>query len=148
VGDILHSRVARSVIPAFRAADMEVALVAPETLLPLEAGAWELPILPSVDDALDWGADTLYALRLQKERMTGARIPSVAEYARYYGVAGRHLKRGVLVMHPGPVNRGVEISGDAVLSGSSLIPDQVASGVAVRSAVLALATGAVEEAAA
>jgi aspartate carbamoyltransferase catalytic subunit len=127
---------------------MEVALVAPETLLPLEAGAWELPILASVDDALDWGADTLYALRLQKERMTGARIPSVAEYARYYGVAGRHLKRGVLVMHPGPVNRGVEISGDAVLSGSSLIPDQVASGVAVRSAVLALATGAVEEAAA
>ncbi|MDP8926002.1 MAG: aspartate carbamoyltransferase catalytic subunit [Actinomycetota bacterium] len=148
VGDILHSRVARSVIPAFRAADMEVALVAPETLLPLEAGAWELPILLSVDDALDWGADTLYALRLQKERMTGARIPSVAEYARYYGVAGRHLKRGVLVMHPGPVNRGVEISGDAVLSGSSLIPNQVASGVAVRSAVLALATGAVEEAAA
>jgi aspartate carbamoyltransferase catalytic subunit len=101
-----------------------------------------------VDDALCWGADVLYALRLQKERMTGARIPSVAEYARYYGVAERHLKTGVLVMHPGPVNRGVEISGGAVLSDSSLIPAQVASGVAVRQAVLALATGVAERVAA
>ena len=148
VGDILHSRVARSVIPAFRATGMEVALVAPDTLLPREAGAWVLPILPSVDDALAWGADVLYTLRLQKERMTGARIPSVAEYARYYGVAKRHLEAGVLVMHPGPVNRGVEISSEAVLSESSLIPDQVASGVAVRSAILTLATGAVQKAAA
>ncbi|HZY57148.1 MAG TPA: aspartate carbamoyltransferase catalytic subunit [Rubrobacteraceae bacterium] len=148
VGDILHSRVARSVIPAFRAAGMEVALVAPDTLLPGEAEAWELPILSCVDDALRWGADTLYALRLQRERMTGARIPSVAECARYYGVAKRHLEAGVLVMHPGPVNRGVEISGDVVLSGSSLLPVQVASGVAVRSAVLALATGAAHKVAA
>ncbi|CAN5316280.1 aspartate carbamoyltransferase catalytic subunit [soil metagenome] len=148
VGDILHSRVARSVIPAFRAAGMELSLVAPDTLLPREAGVWGLPILPSVDDALCWGADVLYALRLQKERMTGARIPSVAEYARYYGVAERHLKTGVLVMHPGPVNRGVEISGGAVLSDSSLIPAQVASGVAVRQAVLALATGVAERVAA
>ncbi len=148
VGDILHSRVARSVIPAFRAAGMEVALVAPDTLLPGEAEAWGLPILSCVDDALRWGADTLYALRLQSERMTGARVPSVAEYARYYGVAKRHLEAGVLVMHPGPVNRGVEISGDVVLSGSSLIPLQVASGVAVRSAVLALATGAAHKVAA
>ncbi|MDQ3965185.1 MAG: aspartate carbamoyltransferase catalytic subunit [Actinomycetota bacterium] len=148
IGDILHSRVARSVIPAFRAAGMEVALVAPDTLLPGEAEAWELPILSCVDDALRWGADTLYALRLQRERMTGARVPSVAEYARYYGVAKRHLEAGVLVMHPGPVNRGVEISSDVVLSGSSLIPLQVASGVAVRSAVLALATGAAHKVAA
>ena len=146
VGDILHSRVARSVIPAFRAAGAEVALVAPRTLLPLDAGAWDLPILPSVDDALSWGAEVLYALRLQNERMTSGspRVPSVAEYARYYGVARRHLAGGALVMHPGPVNRGVEISGDVVLGPSSLIPAQVASGVAVRSAVLALATGAVE----
>jgi aspartate carbamoyltransferase catalytic subunit len=148
VGDVLHSRVARSVIPAFRAANMEVALVAPDTLLPREAGAWGLPILPSVDKALAWGADVLYALRLQKERMTGARIPSVTEYARYYGVAQHHLQAGAIVMHPGPVNRGVEISGDVVLSGSSLIPKQVASGVAVRSAILALATGAAQKAAA
>jgi aspartate carbamoyltransferase catalytic subunit len=148
LGDILHSRVARSVIPAFQAAGMEVALVAPDTLLPGESGAWNLPILSSLDDALDWGAGVLYALRLQRERMTGARIPSVAEYARYYGVTERHLGGGILVMHPGPVNRGVEISGDVVLSRSSLIPNQVASGVAVRQAILALAVGAVEKAAA
>lgn len=145
VGDVLHSRVARSVIPTFQAAGMEVALVAPRTLLPLEAHAWNLPVISSVDDALDWGADVLYALRLQKERMTegSPRVPSVAEYARYYGVARRHLATGTLLMHPGPVNRGVEVSGDVVFDHSSLIPTQVASGVAVRGAVLALATGAV-----
>jgi aspartate carbamoyltransferase catalytic subunit len=148
LGDILHSRVARSVVPAFRAAGMEVALVAPATLLPGESEAWGLPILSSVDDALGWGADVLYTLRLQRERMTGALVPSVAEYARYYGVAERHLNERVLVMHPGPVNRGVEISGDVVLSGASLISNQVASGVAVRQAVLALAVGAVERVAA
>ena len=146
VGDILHSRVARSVVPAFRAAGMEVALVAPRTLLPLDA--WDLPVLGSVDEALLWGAGVLYMLRLQKERMTGARVPSVAEYSRFYGVHSRHLGGGVLVMHPGPVNRGVEISGDVVLDPSSLIPDQVAAGVHVRSAVLALATGVAHEVAA
>src|SRR3712207_9228944 len=89
---------------------MEVALVAPRALLPLDAGAWGLPILSSVDEALDsWGAGMLYMLRLQRERMTGARVSSVAEYARFYGVARRHLRDGVLIMHPGPVNRGVEI---------------------------------------
>jgi aspartate carbamoyltransferase catalytic subunit len=148
VGDILHSRVVRSVIPAFRAAGIEVALVAPRTLLPLDTGAWGLPILSSVDEALDWGAGVLYMLRLQRERMTGARVPSVAEYARFYGVARRHLRNGVLIMHPGPVNRGVEISGDVVLDGASLIPDQVAAGTHVRSAVLTLATGAAHEVAA
>ncbi|MEW6637982.1 MAG: aspartate carbamoyltransferase catalytic subunit [Actinomycetota bacterium] len=148
VGDVLHSRVARSVIPAFLAAGIEVSLVAPRTLLPLDVSVWSLPVLSSVDAALEWGADALYMLRLQRERMTGARFPSVAEYARYYGVSRRHLEGGVLVMHPGPVNRGVEISGDVVLDGSSLIPDQVAAGTHVRSAVLTLATGAVSEVAA
>jgi aspartate carbamoyltransferase catalytic subunit len=148
VGDVLHSRVARSVIPAFTKAGLEVALVAPRTLLPPDAEAWGLPVLPSLDDAIDWEAEVLYMLRLQKERMTGARIPSVAEYARYYGVARRHLERGALVMHPGPVNRGVEISGDVVLDPASLITDQVAAGVSVRSAVLAVATGAAYEVAA
>ena len=146
VGDVLHSRVARSVIPGFLQAGMEVALVAPRTLLP--PGALDLPVLTSVDEALEWGADILYMLRLQKERMTGARIPSVAEYARFYGVSRRHLESGTLVMHPGPVNRGVEISGDVVLDASSLIPNQVAAGVCVRSAVLALTTGAAQRVAA
>ena len=148
VGDVLHSRVARSVIPGFVHAGIELALVAPRTLLPPDADAWGLPVLSSVDEALAWGADVLYMLRLQRERMTGARIPSVAEYARYYGVARRHLGNGLFVMHPGPVNRGVEISGDVVLDASSLIPEQVAAGVCVRSAVLALSTGAVQRAAA
>ena len=147
-GDILHSRVARSVIPAFQAAGMEISLVAPLTLLPDVADAWNLPVLSSVDEALEWGAEILYLLRLQNERMSGARVPSVSEYAAYYGVSRRHLLPGVRVMHPGPVNRGVEIAGDVVLDGASLIPAQVAAGIAVRSAVLALATGVVQEVAA
>ena len=148
VGDVLHSRVARSVIPGFLRAGMEVVLVAPRTLLPPDEGFFDLPVLTSVDEALEWGADVLYMLRLQRERMTGALIPSVAEYARFYGVSRRHLQGGALIMHPGPVNRGVEISGDVVLDPSSLIPDQVAAGVCVRSAVLALSTGAVRSVAA
>ena len=148
VGDVLHSRVARSVIPGFMQAGMELALVAPLTLLPPDSDALGLPVLSSVDEALAWGADVLYMLRLQRERMAGALIPSVAEYARFYGVSRRHLERGALVMHPGPVNRGVEISGDVVLDASSLIPDQVAAGVCVRSAILALSTGAAHRVAA
>jgi aspartate carbamoyltransferase catalytic subunit len=146
VGDVLHSRVARSVIPGFLQAGIDVALVAPLTLLPPDALG--LPVLSSVDEAVEWGADILYMLRLQRERMTGARIPSIAEYARFYGVSRRHLESGALVMHPGPVNRGVEISGDVVLDASSLIPNQVAAGVCVRSAVLALSTGAAQRVAA
>jgi aspartate carbamoyltransferase catalytic subunit len=148
VGDVLHSRVARSVIPGFMQAGMDLALVAPLTLLPSDAEATGLPVLSSVDEALEWGADVLYMLRLQKERMTGARIPSIAEYARFFGVSRRHLQSGVLVMHPGPVNRGVEISGDVVLDAASLISDQVAAGICVRSAVLALSTGAAQRVAA
>jgi aspartate carbamoyltransferase catalytic subunit len=148
VGDVLHSRVARSVIPAFARAGIEVALVAPRTLLPRDADAWGLPVLSSVDEALGWGAEVLYTLRLQRERMTGARIPSVGEYARFYGVARRHLRGGTLVMHPGPVNRGVEIAGDVVLDAASLVPNQVAAGVPVRSAILTVATGAAQRVAA
>ena len=148
VGDVLHSRVARSVIPAFTKAGMEISLVAPRTLLPRDAGAWGLPVLSSVDEAVERGAEVLYTLRLQRERMTGARIPSVGEYARFYGVARRHLRGGALVMHPGPVNRGVEISGDVVLDAASLVPNQVSAGVPVRSAVLTVATGAAQRVAA
>ena len=150
VGDVLHSRVARSVIPAFQAAGMEVALVAPGTLLPADVETWKLPVLSSVDDALEWGVEVLYMLRLQKERMVGGspRVPSVAEYAAYYGVSRRHLEPDVMVMHPGPVNRGVEISGDVVLDEASLVPAQVAAGIAVRTAVLVLATGVAHEVAA
>ena len=147
LGDVLHSRVARSLISASKAAGMEVALVAPHTLLPADNETWNLPVLDSVDGAIEWGAEVLYTLRLQKERMVGGspRVPSVAEYSSYYGVGRRHLNPGVWVMHPGPANRGVEISGDVVLHDSSLIPDQVAAGVAVRTAVLMTAAGVASE---
>ena len=147
LGDVLHSRVARSVISASETAGMEVALVAPRTLLPDDHETWSLPVLDSADEAVEWGAEVLYTLRLQEERMVGGspRVPSVAEYSSYYGVGRRHLKPGVWVMHPGPVNRGVEISGDVVLHDSSLVPDQVAAGVAVRTAVLMAAAGVASE---
>ncbi len=146
VGDILHSRVARSIIPAFQSSGIELALVAPETLLPREAAAWGLPLLGSVDEAVSWGADALYTLRLQKERMSAALVPSVAEYAAFYGVGPRHLaeRPGMRILHPGPVNRGVEIAGDVVFDEASLVRDQVSSGIHIRSAVLALATAARE----
>ncbi|WP_047866318.1 aspartate carbamoyltransferase catalytic subunit [Rubrobacter aplysinae] len=149
VGDVLHSRVARSVIPAFKAAGMEVALAGPRTLLPEDAaGIWGCPVLGSVDEALAWGADTLYALRLQRERMASAEVPSVAEYAASFGVRREHLIGGVRLLHPGPVNRGVEVAGDVVLDERSLIREQVAAGIHVRSAVLEMYSGARREAAA
>lgn len=149
IGDVLHSRVARSVIPAFQAAGMEVAIAAPRTLLPEDAaGIWGCPVLSSVDEAREWGADTLYALRLQRERMASAEVPSVAEYAASFGVRHEHLEDGVRLLHPGPVNRGVEVAGDTVLDERSLIRSQVAAGICVRSAVLELAIGAHREAAA
>jgi aspartate carbamoyltransferase catalytic subunit len=144
---VLHSRVARSVIPAFKAAGMEVALAGPRTLLPEDAaGIWGCPVLGSVDEALAWGADTLYALRLQRERMASAEVPSVAEYASSFGVRREHLRGGVRLLHPGPVNRGVEVAGDVVLDERSLIREQVAAGIHVRSAVLEMYSGARREA--
>ncbi len=149
VGDVLHSRVARSVIPAFQAAGMEVAIAAPRTLLPHDAaGIWGCPVFGSVDETIEWGADTLYALRLQRERMASAEVPSVAEYAASFGVRREHLEHGTRLLHPGPVNRGVEVAGDVVLDERSLIREQVSAGMAVRSAVLELVTRARPEAAA
>lgn len=143
VGDVLHSRVARSVIPAFKAAGMEVAIAGPRTLLPENAtGIWDCPVFGSVAEALAWGANTLYALRLQRERMGSAEVPSVSEYAASFGVRREHLRGGVRLMHPGPVNRGVEVAGDVVLDERSLIREQVAAGIHVRSAVLEIFSGA------
>jgi aspartate carbamoyltransferase catalytic subunit len=143
IGDLLHSRVARSVIPAFKAAGMEVAIAGPRTLLPRDASdIWGCPVFDSLNGALDWGADTLYTLRLQRERMASAEVPSVAEYAASFGVTSEHLAHGVRLLHPGPVNRGVEVAGDVALGEHSLIRDQVAAGIHVRSAVLELFSGA------
>ncbi|MEI7888944.1 MAG: aspartate carbamoyltransferase catalytic subunit [Actinomycetes bacterium] len=135
VGDIAHSRVARSTAKAFSLMGARVTLAGPPTLLPPGIGAalgcGETSSLASLGEA-----DVVYALRMQHERMTGGDVPSLAEYANLYSVTEARLRPDQLVMHPGPVNRGVEIAGDVVDSGRSLIAQQVAAGVAVRMAVL------------
>lgn len=134
VGDVLHSRVARSNIEAFQMMGAEVTVAGPPTLIP--RGIEELGC--SVEFSLDRmeEADVVYLLRMQKERMEGNFIPSVREYARLFQVNEHRLGPRQLVMHPGPVNRGVEISSEIVDSDRSLIADQVESGLAVRMAIL------------
>jgi aspartate carbamoyltransferase catalytic subunit len=134
VGDVLHSRVARSNILAFRAMGAEVTLAGPPTLLPREVERLGVEVRTTLDDLRE--ADVVYALRMQHERMGEAYVPSLREYAAVYQVDGRRLGPRQLLMHPGPVNRGVELSGDVVDSPQSLILQQVAAGVVVRMAVL------------
>lgn len=134
VGDVLHSRVARSNIEAFQMMGAEVTVAGPPTLIP--RGIEELGC--GVEFSLDRmdEADVVYLLRMQNERMEGNFIPSVREYARLFQVNEHRLGPRQLVMHPGPVNRGVEISSEIVDSDRSLIADQVESGLAVRMAIL------------
>ncbi len=138
VGDIKHSRVARSDVDAFTTLGAEVTLVAPPTLLPPCLEAW--PVTVSHDlDAAAADADVVYVLRMQRERMTEALVPSLREYTARWGVTAERAARlpaDAIVMHPGPVNRGVEL--DAVVADGprSVIADQVRNGVAVRMAVL------------
>jgi aspartate carbamoyltransferase catalytic subunit len=134
VGDVLHSRVARSNILAFRAMGAEVTLAGPPTLLPREVERLGVEVRTTLEDLRE--ADVVYALRMQHERMGEAYVPSLREYAAVYQVDGRRLGPRQLLMHPGPVNRGVELSGDVVDSPQSLILEQVAAGVVVRMAVL------------
>ncbi len=134
VGDVLHSRVARSNILAFRAMGAQVTLAGPPTLMPREVEALGVEVRTTLDDLRE--ADVVYALRMQHERMAQAYVPSLREYAAVYQVDGRRLGPRQLLMHPGPVNRGVELSGDVVDSPQSLILEQVAAGVVVRMAVL------------
>jgi aspartate carbamoyltransferase catalytic subunit len=134
VGDVLHSRVARSDILAFQTMGATVTVAGPPTLLPrgIESlGCDAEPTLARLGEA-----DVVYVLRMQNERMHAAYIPSIREYAQRYQVNAGRLRPGQLVMHPGPVNRGVELSADAIDSDASLIGAQVAAGVAVRMAVL------------
>jgi aspartate carbamoyltransferase catalytic subunit len=134
VGDVLHSRVARSNILAFQRMGATVTVAGPPTLLPrnIEAlGCTALPTLARLEEA-----DVVYVLRMQNERMHAAYIPSIREYAQRYQVGLARLRPGQLLMHPGPVNRGVELSADAIDSGQALIGEQVKAGVAVRMAVL------------
>ncbi len=144
VGDILHSRVARSNLIALKTVGARVRVFGPRTLLPRGlAEAYGCTVCNSLDEALE-GAQVLMALRLQRERMVAGLLPDLREYAIEYGIAARHLARlrpeGIL-MHPGPVNRGVELSSDVMEGERSVILDQVENGVAVRMAVLYLILG-------
>jgi aspartate carbamoyltransferase catalytic subunit len=151
VGDISHSRVARSNLWGLTALGAEVVVCGPPTLLPLgldgcgrgDANEGDLPpvrVEHDLDRAIE-GADVVMALRLQKERQTAGLLPSLREYSRLYQVNSDRLARakpGALVMHPGPVNEGVEISAEVAHGARSLIEEQVTNGVAVRMAVLYL----------
>jgi len=138
VGDIAHSRVARSNVKAFTALGAHVTLVAPPTLLPEDTSSW--PVEVSHDfDAILADVDVVYLLRIQRERQGGLRIPSLREYTGRFGLTverAARLKPDVLVMHPGPMNRGVEIAPEVADGPASLILEQVTNGVAVRMAVL------------
>ncbi|MBI5104216.1 MAG: aspartate carbamoyltransferase catalytic subunit [Solirubrobacterales bacterium] len=134
VGDVLHSRVARSNILAFQKMGAEVTVAGPPTLIPRGIEALGCDVRYTLDDLPQ--ADVVYALRMQHERMTDSFVPSLREYATWYQVNGRRLGPRQVLMHPGPVNRGVELSAEVVDSPQAVITAQVAAGVVVRMAVL------------
>ncbi|NQX06742.1 aspartate carbamoyltransferase catalytic subunit [Rathayibacter sp. VKM Ac-2856] len=142
VGDILHSRVARSNVWLLTALGAEVTLVAPPTLVPVDTLDWPATIRFDLDDAIDSGLpDVVMLLRIQLERMSSGFFPNGREYARIWGLDDERLARlgpDTIVMHPGPMNRGVEISSAAADSSRSTVLEQVANGVSVRMAALYL----------
>lgn len=143
VGDVLHSRVARSNIWGLRKLGAEVAVCGPKSLLPWGIDDFGVKVFKRVEEAIEW-AEALNVLRLQLERMTAGYIPSLREYNRVFGVTRERLDRAprdVLILHPGPMNRGVEIDSDVADGPHSVILDQVTNGVAVRMAVLYLLAG-------
>jgi aspartate carbamoyltransferase catalytic subunit len=143
VGDVKHSRVARSNVIAFSALGADVTVVAPPTLLPPSLAGWPVGVSHDLDTVLP-KSDVVYLLRLQTERATESLLPSVREYVACYGLTrerGRLLAERALVMHPGPMNRGVEIAAELAELPNSLVTRQVANGVAVRMAVLYLLLG-------
>jgi len=143
VGDIRHSRVARSNVAAFTALGAEVTLVAPPTLLPPSLEGWPVKVSADIDVVLPT-VDVCYMLRMQRERMTEALIPTIREYSTRYGLNERRaelLPDHALIMHPGPMNRGVEIDAAVADLPNTVIVDQVRNGVAVRMAVLFLLLG-------
>lgn len=142
-GDVLHSRVARSNIWGLQAMGAEVAVCGPRSLLPGAIREMGVQVFDRIEAAIEW-ADALNVLRLQLERMQGGYIPSLREYNRVFGVSRARLERAprdLLILHPGPMNRGVEIDSDVADGPHSVILDQVTNGVAVRMAVLYLLAG-------
>jgi aspartate carbamoyltransferase catalytic subunit len=145
VGDVKHSRVARSNVLAFAMLGAEVTIVAPPTLLPPSLDGWPVEVSHDLDAVLA-KSDIVYLLRMQAERQTEALLPSLREYTARYGLTSKRMRLmpdDALVMHPGPMNRGVEIAADVADLPRSLITRQVANGVAVRMAVLFLLLGQV-----
>ena len=134
VGDVLHSRVARSNVLAFQEMGAKVTVCGPPTLIPRGIEALGCDVRYTLDELPS--ADVVYALRMQNERMDQAFVPTIREYAAQYQVNGRRLRPHQVLMHPGPVNRGVELSADVMESPQALIVDQVASGLVVRMAIL------------
>jgi len=143
VGDILHSRVARSDIFGMKTMGASVAICGPKTLMPPDVDAFGVDVYYRLDEAIE-DADVIYALRIQKERQEGGLFPSIREYHHLYGITKERLKRAkkdAIIMHPGPINRGVELAFDVADSGRSVILEQVTNGVAVRMAILYLLSG-------
>jgi aspartate carbamoyltransferase catalytic subunit len=142
-GDVLHSRVARSNIWGLKKLGAEVAVCGPRSLLPNAVDELGVQVFDRIEDAIEW-AEALNILRLQLERMQGGYIPSLREYNRVFGVTRERLDRAprdILIMHPGPMNRGVEIDSDVADGPHSVILEQVTNGVAIRMAVLYLLAG-------
>ncbi|MTI96642.1 MAG: aspartate carbamoyltransferase catalytic subunit [Firmicutes bacterium] len=136
VGDVLHSRVARSNIQGLTKLGAKVTVCAPATLLP-DSGDWQVETETDLNAALD-SADVVNVLRLQLERQQQGLFPSAKEYFKFWGVDQKHLQKDMLLLHPGPMNRGLEISHQAADGPNSVILDQVTNGVAVRMAVLSI----------
>jgi aspartate carbamoyltransferase catalytic subunit len=148
VGDILHSRVARSNVWLLSALGASVALVAPATLLPIGVSEWPVTVGYSLDAALSEKPDVVMMLRIQSERMHAAFFPNAHEYSREWGLGDERLMTlaaDSIVMHPGPMNRGLEISSGAADSPRSTVLEQVANGVSVRMAVLYLVLSGMKE---
>ena len=149
VGDVLHSRVARSNIYGLLKLGAEVAVCGPPTLMPPAIQELGVTVFTRIEEAIEW-AGVLNVLRLQLERMHGGFVPSLREYNRIWGVSSQRLAaapRDVLVLHPGPMNRGVEIDSDVADGPHSVILNQVTNGVAIRMAVLYLLAGGRQESA-
>jgi aspartate carbamoyltransferase catalytic subunit len=149
VGDILHSRVARSNVWLLRTLGAHVTLVAPRTLLPFGVETWPVDVTTSLDDAIAARPDALMMLRVQHERMHAAYFPSPREYARWWGLDDVRLAAlapDTMVLHPGPMNRGFEISAAAADSARSVVLEQVTNGVSIRMAVLYLVLSGAAEA--
>ena len=146
VGDVLHSRVARSNVLLLSTLGAEVTLAAPPTLLPLAVDTWPCAVSYDLNTELP-KSDVVMMLRVQQERMTAAYFPSVREYSRRYGLDAARMARlpdHAIVLHPGPMNRGVEIAAEVADSARSMIVEQVANGVTTRMAVLYLLLGGTE----